>query len=103
MASPTTTGASPPRYKVALLTWIGIYPVIAVLLAVCGAKIGRYPVAVRALVLTACAIPIMTWLVMPVLTRVAAGWLYRASPASNGCAPHDNAQEDEGHDDARHA
>jgi antibiotic biosynthesis monooxygenase (ABM) superfamily enzyme len=82
MASPTS--ASPPRYKVALLTWIGIYPVIAVLLAVFGAEIGRYPVAVRALVLTACAIPIMTWLVMPVLTRVAAGWLYGASPESSG-------------------
>ena len=63
----------PPRYKVALLTWIGIYPVIAVLLAASGTKIGRYPVAVRALVLTACVIPIMTWLVMPLLTRVAAG------------------------------
>ena len=87
MAPPTKTTASPPRYKLALLTWIGIYPVIAVLLAVLGAKIGRYPVAVRALVLTAFAIPIMTWLVMPVLTRLAAGWLYRASPESSGWKP----------------
>jgi hypothetical protein len=76
MASRTTRSVPPPRYKTALLTWIGIYPVIALLLVVLGGTIGRYPAAVRALVLTAFAVPILTWLVMPVLSRVAAGWLY---------------------------
>ena len=66
----------PPRYKVALLTWIGIFPVITLLLSVLGPTLASRSVVVRAFVLTACAIPIMTWIVMPIVTRFTGAWLH---------------------------
>ena len=66
---------APLRHKVALLTWIGIYPVITVLLAFLGPRIAPWPLVARTFVLTASAIPLMTWLVMPTVTRLAKPWL----------------------------
>ena len=69
------TLVAPPRHKVALLTWAGIYPVITVLLALLGPRIAPWPLVARTFVLTACAIPLMTWVVMPTVTRLARPWL----------------------------
>ncbi|MBM7504681.1 hypothetical protein ACFPER_16635 [Agromyces aurantiacus] len=65
----------PPRYKLALLTWLGIFPLITVILAIAGPLIQDLHVIVRSLILTACVVPLMTWLVMPFLTWAAATWL----------------------------
>jgi len=73
----------PPKHKVALLTWLGIYPLITTILAVGGPYIEGFPVAVRSLVLTVCVIPLMTWVVMPLITRVTANWLH-ARPRTRG-------------------
>jgi uncharacterized protein len=75
LIEPDTALAAPPRYKVAILTWIGIFPVITVLLAVFGSHLAGSPVVVRALVLTVLAIPLMTWVVMPLVTRAFVRWL----------------------------
>ncbi|MFJ2758916.1 antibiotic biosynthesis monooxygenase [Nocardioides sp. NPDC087217] len=66
----------PPRYKVAMLTWLGIYPLITAILAIAGPHIAHLPVFVRSLILTATVIPLMTWWVMPLLTRVTSTWLH---------------------------
>lgn len=66
----------PPKYKVALLTWLGIYPLITAILALTGPHIAHLPVFMRSLILTACVIPLMTWFVMPALTRVTSTWLH---------------------------
>lgn len=77
----------PPRYRVALLTWPGICPLITAILALAGSHIAHLPVFVRSLVLTACVIPLMTWLVMPLLTRVTSTRLHgqHADPPSRDC------------------
>ena len=71
----------PPRYKVALLTWLGIYPLITLILAFVGPHIAKQPVGVRSLILTATAIPLMTWVVMPVITKVTGRWLHAQARA----------------------
>ena len=65
----------PPRWKMALTTWLAIYPLVVLLSYALGPWFGAAPIPVRALALTAILIPLMTWLVMPVLTRLLRPWL----------------------------
>jgi antibiotic biosynthesis monooxygenase (ABM) superfamily enzyme len=58
--------APPPRWKVAVVTWLGIFPTVLVLFLT---------VAITALVVL-----LMTWVVAPQLTRWLRGWLH-SSPA----------------------
>lgn len=75
--------SAPPRYKLALLTWIGVYPMITVLLAVLGPTTATWPLPLRTLVLTALMVPTLTWLVIPTLTRFFRGWLAPARDERN--------------------
>ncbi|HSC92662.1 MAG TPA: hypothetical protein VLB86_13495 [Gaiellaceae bacterium] len=65
----------PPRYKQALLTWAAAYAVITVVLAATGPAMASWPLALRTLVLSAVMVTALTWLIMPVLTRLFRGWL----------------------------
>jgi antibiotic biosynthesis monooxygenase (ABM) superfamily enzyme len=65
----------PPRYKLALLTWVGAYSLITLLLAMLGALMATWPLAVRTLALSATMVAALTWVVMPGLTRLFRPWL----------------------------
>jgi uncharacterized protein len=67
--------AGAPRYKLALLTWIGAYPVITVILGLLGPEIAQWPLGLRTLVVSVLMVATLTWLVMPGLTRVLSPWL----------------------------
>lgn len=75
-----TRNPAPPRYKLALLTWVGAYAVITLILAALGPAMAAWPLPLRTLLLSALMAPAMTWLVIPFLTRVFSGWLGFASP-----------------------
>ena len=77
-----TPATPPPRYKLALVTWIGVYPVITLLLAVLGPATATWPVPLRTLLLTAVMVPTLTWLVIPALTRIFRSWLDPSSGPS---------------------
>ena len=64
-----------PRVKLALLTWAGAYAVILLVLAVGGPAMAGWPLAVRALVLSGLMVAAMTWVIVPVMTRLFRGWL----------------------------
>jgi antibiotic biosynthesis monooxygenase (ABM) superfamily enzyme len=66
----------PPPYKMALLTWITIFPLITAIVALTGPLLESLPVAVRLAITTALTVPLMTWVVMPRVTRLLRGWLY---------------------------
>lgn len=76
-ATPAATSArsAPPRHKLALLTWLGAYPVITVILALLGPAIISWPLALRTFVLSVLMVITLTWLVMPGLTRALRPWL----------------------------
>jgi antibiotic biosynthesis monooxygenase (ABM) superfamily enzyme len=74
-ASAGRATAGPPRYKLALLTWVAAYAVITLMLAVLGPAISSWPLALRTLVLSATMVVALTWLIMPRLTRVFRPWL----------------------------
>jgi antibiotic biosynthesis monooxygenase (ABM) superfamily enzyme len=67
-----------PRYKLALVTWMGAYAVITLILAVLGPVTAPWPLPLRTLLLSALMAPAMTWLVIPFLTRLFRSWLVSA-------------------------
>ena len=66
----------PPPYKMALLTWVTIFPLITVVVVVLEPLLEELALVPRLAVTTAVTVPIMTWLAMPRITRLLRGWLY---------------------------
>jgi antibiotic biosynthesis monooxygenase (ABM) superfamily enzyme len=74
---PTQPGAlPPPPYKMAVLTWVTIFPLITLVVVVSAPLIGRLPLIPRLAVTTLVTVSLMTWVVMPRVTRLLRGWLY---------------------------
>jgi len=72
---PRARRVTPTRYKLAVVTWVGAYAVITASLAVLGPTIANWPLPLRTLALSVLMVAVLTWLVMPVLTRLFRGWL----------------------------
>jgi uncharacterized protein len=66
----------PPQYKTALVTWAAIFPLITAIVATSAPLLEGLPLTVRLALTTALAAPVMTWVVMPRVTRLLSGWLY---------------------------
>lgn len=77
-----TTQASPPRWKVAIVTWLGICPTVYVLFLLTNDLMRSWSLLPRTVVLTIAVVAIMTWGVAPQLTRLLRPWLLsnRAGP-----------------------
>ena len=82
-ASPRKRGArppsGPPRYKLALLTWVAAYSVITLLLALLGPAIASWPLALRTFLISVAMVVTLTWVVMPRLTLLCRGWLHASA------------------------
>jgi antibiotic biosynthesis monooxygenase (ABM) superfamily enzyme len=70
---------APPRYKLTLLSWMGAYAIITLILYVLGPATATWPLPVRTLAISALMAPAMVYLVMPVLTSLFRGWLRRSA------------------------
>lgn len=68
--------APPPRWKVAVVTWLGIFPTVFVLFLLLGDLLAPWPLWLRILVITLLVVGLMTWVVAPQLTRWLRPWLY---------------------------
>lgn len=69
----------PPRLRMAIVTWLGIFPTVSVFLWFVAPHLQVLPFLPRTALLTALIVATMTWVVMPRLTRLMRGFL---SPAS---------------------
>jgi antibiotic biosynthesis monooxygenase (ABM) superfamily enzyme len=67
--------ATPQRYKIFLLTWLAIYPLITAILWLFGPFLSLFPLPVRTLILTGVLVYLMTYIVMPKLTKLFHRWL----------------------------
>lgn len=68
---------APARYKMWLLTWLAVFPIVVLVRATLGPPfLDQLPLVVQALVLSGVLVPTMIFLVMPRMTRLFAGWLY---------------------------
>lgn len=66
----------PPRHKMAVVTWIAIFVLIIVINLLFGSWLATLPMLIRSLILTVVLVGLMTYVVMPRMTRLFAGWLY---------------------------
>jgi antibiotic biosynthesis monooxygenase (ABM) superfamily enzyme len=77
---PTIT--PPPRYKMVVVSWLAVFPLITTISTLLQDELNPLPIALRTLVVTAIAIPTMTYGIMPQMTRLFAWWLYPNPPNS---------------------
>ncbi|TVT48159.1 MAG: antibiotic biosynthesis monooxygenase [Denitromonas halophila] len=74
---PPVPSAHPPsRARMTVVTWLGIFPTVSLLLYVLGPALAPLPYLLRTAILTAIVVPCMTYVVMPRLTRALRDWLH---------------------------
>lgn len=70
-------GASvPPRWKMAALTWVGVTPAVYVFSRLVPSVFGALPGLATLLLVNALVVTSLTWVLMPLLTRVLRPWLH---------------------------
>jgi uncharacterized protein len=67
---------APPAYKMAILTWATIFPLITLVVVVLTPLIRTLPLVMRLGLTTLATVPLMTWVVMPRVTWLMRRWLY---------------------------
>lgn len=65
----------PPRWKMAVATLLGVYPTSLLLAVTVGGAVHTWPLLARSLVIAGCMVALLTWVVMPLVTRLLHGWL----------------------------
>ena len=74
-----TPGYAPPapprRWKMAAVTFAALYPLLLALITVLRRLTGGWPVPVTLLLTLGVTVPLMTWLIMPLLTVRLGPWL----------------------------
>jgi len=66
-----------PKYKMALLVWIAIYPTINLLFYFLGDYLVQLHMLLRTLLLTAILVPLMVFILLPFLTKIFRNWLIK--------------------------
>ena len=66
---------NPPRWRMTLVTWLGIYPTVSAFIWFVGPLLGFLPFLLRTAVLTGLIVLTMTYVVMPRLSRWLKPWL----------------------------
>lgn len=66
----------PPKWKMAVATFLGVFPVVLMLNLTLGPAIRAWHFLLASALFNACVVILLTWLVMPFVTRVLHGWLH---------------------------
>lgn len=89
----------PPRWKMATATFLGVFPVAMFLNVALGPWIKDWPFVLRNAVFNAAVVAVLSWVVMPVVTRLLRGWLQTPPPSPGSASnptpspplPHDSS------------
>jgi len=65
-----------PKWKMAIATFLGVFPVAMVLNLTLGRAIKSWNFILGNALFNACVVALLTWVVMPVITRALHGWLH---------------------------
>lgn len=65
----------PPRWKMAVVTLLGVYPASLAIPFVLKPFIGEWPLVLQALAVGAVMVAALTWILMPMLSRLLRRWL----------------------------
>ena len=66
----------PPRWKQLLATLIGAYPAVVLMSAFVLPRIATWPLLLRSIVFPVVLLTLMTYVIMPLVTKALRGWLY---------------------------
>jgi antibiotic biosynthesis monooxygenase (ABM) superfamily enzyme len=69
-----------PKWKMALLTFCGVYVLSFLLAETLTPLIHNLPVPIRTAIFSAVMVAALTWIVMPLITRALHGWLHSDTP-----------------------
>jgi antibiotic biosynthesis monooxygenase (ABM) superfamily enzyme len=69
----------PPRYKMALVTWLGVFFTISILNRLLIPLLSGLPALLKSLIITGLTVILLTYLIMPRLTQLFRKWLYPVS------------------------
>jgi hypothetical protein len=67
---------SPPRWKMALLTWLCVWPTSALVAFVLVPYLAGLPYLVSSAAVAAAIVLCLTWIVMPALVQLCQSWLH---------------------------
>lgn len=67
---------APPRYKMAFVTWLGVFITLAILSRLLAPLLVGLPVLLIQLITTGLVVFLLTYLIMPRLTKLFRNWLY---------------------------
>jgi uncharacterized protein len=70
------TPGSPPQWKMALLTWLGVWPTSSLVAGLIGPPLANVPTVLSSAIVNAGIVACLTWIVMPTLVRVFRSWLH---------------------------
>ncbi|MBA4241817.1 MAG: hypothetical protein C0448_13915 [Sphingobacteriaceae bacterium] len=66
----------PKKWKMAILIWLAIYPLITTIFALLGKQLILIePLPLRTLIITVIAVPIMVFILIPCLQKLLHNWL----------------------------
>jgi uncharacterized protein len=66
----------PARWKMALLTWLGVWPTSFLVGTLMGPRLGDFPALLNGAIITAVIVVCLTWVVMPALVKLFHYWLH---------------------------
>lgn len=74
--TPPAGRSPPPRYKMVVVTFVALYPLLSITAFLIAPHIADWPYLLRMLPTTILTIILMTYFAMPFVTRLLTGWLY---------------------------
>lgn len=69
------SGWSPPRWKMAVVTYLGVVPSVLLWSSFLGPLLSNQPWTLRTMVINLMVVVTLTWFVMPLLTKIFGPWL----------------------------
>lgn len=69
------SAAPPPRWKMAIVTWMGVSPAVYVFSNTIPTLIPGMPMLLSLVLVNAFVVASLTWILMPLLTKIFSGWL----------------------------
>jgi antibiotic biosynthesis monooxygenase (ABM) superfamily enzyme len=66
----------PKKWKMAIVVWLAIYPLITIVFLLFGKYLVQInPIPLRTLIMTVILVPLMVFLVMPLIQKLLKNWL----------------------------
>jgi len=68
--------ASPEKYKITIVSWLALYPLITLIFFLFGDILAQIPLLLRTFIVTALAMVLMSYVLMPRFTKLFYFWLF---------------------------